>query len=172
MKRLRIKAGYQILLAAVFLIILCGCSEAVHIYPDDFDFRLDFGVDGKNRIDTFNGSFTKDLVIDGTATIDLIIPENIMKDIYDKMMEIDIMSFPDTLDLDDLFITPSCDYDLHITANGINKAIVWTDGFFTSMEEGLPAKNIKFLELVKYISDYIYSTDEYKQMPEANGAYE
>lgn len=32
--------------------------------------------------------------------------------------------------------------------------------------------NVDFLKLVKHISDYVYSTAEYKNMPEANGGYD
>jgi predicted small lipoprotein YifL len=166
------KAKFLILLAIMQLLLLCSCGKKEYIYPDDFNFRLNFEVDGKNQIDTYNGTFTKDLIIDGTKTIDFIVPENIKKEIFNKMTEIGIMSFPDTLNLDDLYISPSCDYDLHITVNGTVKAVVWTDGFYPYRYEDLPEKNKEFLGLVKYISDYIYGTDEYKQMPEANGGYD
>jgi hypothetical protein len=87
------------------------------------------------------------------------------------MMDIDIMSFPDTLKVEGMSVTPSCDYNLTVTIKGKTKTIVWNDGFITSMTEDLPKDNVDFLNLVKDISDYIYSTEEYKNMPKANGFY-
>ena len=40
------------------------------------------------------------------------------------------------------------------------------------MTTDLPKDNVDFLKLVKHISDYIYSTEEYKNMPKVNGFYE
>ena len=44
----------------------------------------------KNEINTFKGTVTKDLITDGTATTELILTEEEMKDIFRKMQEINI----------------------------------------------------------------------------------
>ena len=54
----------------------------------DFDFSIKFGVQKKNEINTFEGTVTKDLIADGTATTELILTKEEMKDIYGKMQEI------------------------------------------------------------------------------------
>jgi hypothetical protein len=147
-------------------------NNALNPYPEDFNFRLNFNTYGRNQIDTYKDTFTKDLVLDDTKTIDFYLPVSVKKDIYKMMMDINIMSFPDRLKVDGMAVTPSCDYKLTVTINGKTKNIVWKEGFFTSMTENLPKENIKFLNLVKFISDYIYSTNEYKNMPKANGGYD
>lgn len=139
--------------------------------PEDFNFLLNFNTYGKEQIDTYKGTFTKDLVMDGTKTIDFIIPADMKRELYELMLDIDIFSFPDTLKVDGMSVTPSCDYKLTVTANGKTKHIVWKEGFFLSMDDGLPKENKDFLKLVKKISDYIYETSEYKGMPAAKGGY-
>lgn len=88
------------------------------------------------------------------------------------MMDIDIMSFPETLKVDGMYVTPACHYKLTVTIEGKTKNIVWNDGFDTSDIENLPTDNANFLRLVKDISDYIYSTEEYKSMSKAESFYE
>jgi len=138
----------------------------------DFNFCLNFNTYGKDQIDTYNGTFTKDLVLDGTKTIDFKLPDNIKAEIYKLMLGIDIMSFPDILKVDGMSVTPPCCYSLKVTMNGKTKNIFWNDGFYPSMDENLPKDNVNFLKLVKYISDYIYNTEEYRNMPRANGGYD
>lgn len=164
-----------ILLLVVYFVAQNSSSHNANVtneYPADFNFCLNFNTYGKNQIDTYKGTFTKDLVLDGTKTIDFEIPDHAKKDIYKVMMDIGVMSFPDELKVRGMVVTPSCDYKLTVTMNGKTKEIIWKEGFFTSMTENLPQENVKFLSLVKFISDYIYSTDEYKNMPKANGGYD
>lgn len=141
-------------------------------YPNDFNFRLNYNIYGKYQIDTYEGTFTKDLIEDGIKTIDFAIPYSTKKDIYKIMMDINIMSFPENLKIDGIDITPPCDYNLTVTINGKTKNIIWEKGFHEQMTDNLPEDNVKFLRLVKYISDYIYNTDEYREMPKANGGYD
>lgn len=141
-------------------------------YPDDFNFCLNYNTDGKCQIDTYKGTFTKDLVLDGTKTIDFVIPDSVKKDIYRMIVDLNITSFPKRLKVDGMSVSPSCDYKLTVTINGKTKNIVWEEGFPTSMTDNLPEDNVKFLRLVKYVSDYIHNTDEYRKMPKANGGYD
>ena len=138
----------------------------------DFNFRLNFNTYGRDQIDTYNGTFTKDLILDGTKTIDSKLPDEIKNEIYKLMTEIDIMSFPDMLTVEGMAVTPSCNYELTITMDGKTKTIVWNDGFYPSMNAKLPKVNTDFLRVVTMVSDYIYSTDAYKNMPKANGGYD
>ena len=43
--------------------------------PNDFDFSIQFGVQKKNEINTFEGTVTKDLIADGTVTTEVILTE-------------------------------------------------------------------------------------------------
>ncbi len=81
----------------------------------EFNFRLNFNTHGINQIDTYKGIFTKDLVLDGTKTIYFKIPDNVKRDIYNLMAEIDIMAFPDDLKVDEKGMSPSCNYEMTVT---------------------------------------------------------
>jgi hypothetical protein len=135
---------------------------------NDFNFRLDFGYGG-DQIDTYNNTFTKDLIIDGSITIDFVLPESIKKDVFEIMREIDIMSYPDKLTEYD--IIPPCSYKLEVTINKKIKTIVWKQAPPAISDLGTK-KEKEFLRLVKYVEDYIISTDEYKSLPEAHGFFE
>ena len=43
----------------------CGntSDNSVNDLPYDFNFNIDFGVLGRNNIDTYNSTFTKDLIV-------------------------------------------------------------------------------------------------------------
>jgi|SRR5690606_30849312 len=55
----------------VFLLIVffsIGGSSSVQGYPRDFNFILEYGVLNKNRLNTFDQTYKKDLVMDGEVT--------------------------------------------------------------------------------------------------------
>ena len=87
----------------LFSIVLIGCQDETNSttqnmpenMPSDFNFSIQFGVQKKNEINTFKGIVTKDLVVDGTTTTELIITEEEMKDIYKKMKEMNITETKD-----------------------------------------------------------------------------
>lgn len=56
--------------------------------PSDFDFSIRFGVHKRNEVNTFEGTVTKDLIADGTATSKLILTEAEMRDIFKKMQHV------------------------------------------------------------------------------------
>ena len=50
-------------------LILCQKDNQIQ-KPDDFNFIFMYGVGGKNEIDTFKGTYTKDMVTEPSITID------------------------------------------------------------------------------------------------------
>lgn len=182
----------QVLFVVIFLVITVAMMigknyiETINVFVlenliaeennDDFNFSLTFSTFGKCKIDTFKSTFTKDLVMDGTKTIRFVIPKEVKDEIFKAMMDIDIMSFPDELKNGEMSTTPYCDYKLVIHAFGRNKTIIWNEGLHPDIrpedQEYVPENNKKFLNIVDKIENYIYSTEEYKKMPEVNGGYD
>ncbi|WHT48562.1 hypothetical protein QNH10_01620 [Sporosarcina thermotolerans] len=94
----------------LLILLLSACNESVSItneeipdsssltetnfepmpnsIPDDFGFSLQFGITKKNEINTFNGTFTKDLITAGTVTTDLTLTEEEMVSIYEMMKDV------------------------------------------------------------------------------------
>ncbi|MEK5207432.1 hypothetical protein [Psychrobacillus sp. FSL H8-0510] len=139
--------------------------------PSDFDFSIQFGVQKKNEINTFEGTVTKDLIADGTATTELILTEDDMKDIYEKMKEINITETKE------------------FTAEPINGTVCMQQSYgedewviiingetitkLISGEYCEPTNDAKqLIALRNYVFNIIKSKGEYKSLPESKGGYE
>ena len=140
------------------------------LLPFDFNFSLTFGVGGKNSINTYEKTFTKDLVIDETETIEFNIPKNEMHKIYRYIKEHEIDKLSSELSLEGMSVIPSQQLNFTYTDNGEIKSIIWRDAFWEE-ERSLPNQNNQFLRFIDTIIEYIYNTDEYKSMSPANGEY-
>lgn len=140
--------------------------------PDDFGFCLNFNTFGRDQIDTYNETFTKDLVMGRTKTISFKLPDDVKDEIYSLMMDMKILSYPETLTTSGMSAIPPCDYKLKVTIEGKTKTIIWDGGLYPSNTDDIPQKYADFLKLVEFISSYIHSTDEYKGMPPVEGGYE
>lgn len=144
--------------------------------PKDFNFILKYGVGAKNIADTYKGSFEKDLISAGTAKARLNFTPDEMKQIYERMQTIDILSYPSIYSppYEDnpkpgliRIVEPHMTYDLRLNINGNIKEISWVD------KNGSETANAKELrKLYNYIIELIESKEEYKRMPEAVGGYE
>lgn len=162
------------LLCIALFISLVSCannSQAHGTAPDDFNFSLCFGVDGKNKLDTYKETFTKDLVIDGTETIDFAIPKEEKQRIYEALLQYGIDQMPDDLSVDDYYLTPANHLIFTYTCQNRTKEIVWSNGYW-SEDDSLPEQNNRFLRFVKIICEYIQETDQYKNMSPSRGGYD
>lgn len=139
--------------------------------PNDFDFSIRFGIQKKNEINTFEGTVTKDLIADGTATTELILTEEEMQDIFKKMQEINITETkeftPKSLFGTVCMQKPYGEDEWKIIINGE------TITQLVSGEYCEPTNDAKQLfELRNYVFNIIKSKGEYKSLPESNGGYE
>jgi hypothetical protein len=140
---------------------------------DEFEFKLTFNTFGKDVIDTYNNTYTKDLVLDGTKTIFFEIPFETKKEIYYLLKEVNISEFPENIDLPDFYTSPECTYHLSAVIDGKSISVNWENGLYSyDGKIQLPDLNIRFLRVIEYVSAYIYSTEEYRKMPEAKGGYD
>ncbi len=98
MKRSRI----YFLLLICFLIGISGCSKPATTAitsPDvtgdsGFNFIFKYGVTAGNILDTFQNTFTKDMVTDAPITVTLTLTQEEKDLIYRKMVEIGFFDFP------------------------------------------------------------------------------
>lgn len=139
--------------------------------PSDFDFSIQFDVQKKNEINTFEGTVTKDLIADGTAKTELILNEEEMKNIYEKMQEINIAETkkftPEPINGTVCMQAPYGEDEWKIMINGE------TITHLISGEYCEPTKDAKqLIELRNYVFTIIKSKDEYKSLPESNGGYQ
>lgn len=139
--------------------------------PNDFNFSIHFGVQKRNEINTFDGTVTKDLIADGTATTELTLTKDEMKDIYKKMQDINIAESkeftPKSLLGSVCMQEPYEEDEWKITING--KTIT----HFISGEYCEPTNDSKqLIELRNDVFNIIKSKDEYKSLPKSTGGYE
>ncbi|MBM7663518.1 hypothetical protein JOC85_004396 [Bacillus mesophilus] len=136
--------------------------------PSDFDFSIQFGVQKKNEINTFEGTVTKDLIADGSATTELILTEEEMKDIYEKMQNINIAETKEyTPEPINCFQEPHGEDEWKIIINGETITHLISGKY---CEPTSDAKQL--IELRNYVFHIIKSKDEYKSLPESKGGYD
>ncbi|MDR1184778.1 MAG: hypothetical protein LBK67_08280 [Coriobacteriales bacterium] len=147
--------------------------------PDDFDFVLDYGVLSKNSIDTYNDTFTKDLVTNGTETISFAIPVDKMQELYAAFREYEISELPDDLNAyAALFIEeesmstvlPASQFVLTYTCDNEIRTITYDAGTRWTTEDPLDPWT-RLFGFVEVVCEYIYGTEEYQNMSPAEGGY-
>jgi len=159
-------------------------DDVVEIYapaemPDDFNFAIDFGIMGKNNIDTYSSTLTKDIIIAGRETIPFTIPADKMQEIYEAFAEYQIPGLPADINAFALSSmgdrttcrTPASTYTLTYTCNGATRTIVCDDGGPWDADAGPPDARDRLVALVESVAEYIYGTEEYQKMPPAEGGY-
>lgn len=106
----------------IILVILQSCATK---YKTQFDFSYEFGVGSKNELNTFNNTFTKDMVVDSSITIALKLSAEEKQRVYNKLKEINFMDIPDN----DIYGCPHgipfsiC--QMIVNMDGITKKVTW-----------------------------------------------
>lgn len=180
--------------AMMIVIVLSGCSNKIpnpdylrevkeFEMPDfsklekkpsgEFNFILGFGVYCRNILNTFEGTFTKDLV-EGFSTIRFQLSEEEIVLIEEKFKDMDILSYPAEFKPDPAnpngtitIVMPCSTYFLRIELDGEIREIFWKDENQTKDQESVALR-----ELIYEIEEMIYDREEYKKMPSIKGGYE
>ncbi|HZD60944.1 MAG TPA: hypothetical protein VE439_10905, partial [Anaerolineae bacterium] len=81
------------ILAAI--LIATSCNTLPEETPQDFAFTFSYWVGARNVLDTFNGTYTKDMMMDKPVTIEFKLSKKQLEVVYKKMLEIDFFSYPE-----------------------------------------------------------------------------
>ncbi|RSD28703.1 hypothetical protein [Mesobacillus subterraneus] len=155
---------------------LAGCSNESSMpseMPDDFQFSLKYGVQALNEIDTFNHTYTKDLIMDGTITTDLELTKDNLQAIYQGMKEIEIVDTVKNAKYEGPFgeevhVEPLGEYQLKLQLNGEKHNLSWTENIYDEDTRNELAEFVyRFLH-----EGIIMKKEEYKALPQASGGYE
>jgi len=168
-----------IILAVALCMTLAGCTRP-NTDNHTFDFKIDFGIMGRNCIDTYNNTFTKDLVVAGQETIDFVIPDDKMQEFREAFVKYKIDKLPGDINAEIEIIegetymetTPASSYTLTYTYNNETRTIVCHEGGPWLADSAPPDTCIRLVAFVDTISAYIFSTDAYKQMSPSEGGYD
>lgn len=143
--------------------------------PNDFGFSVLFGIGKKNEVNTFKETVTKDLIEDGTATVNVALTQEEMNEIYERMKErmkeIKINEkkelVPEPINESICSQEPYEEDEWKITING--KTITHSVSG-TYCEPTDDAKQL--LELRKFVFSKIKSKEQYIGLPDSKGGYE
>lgn len=175
----------SILLYACLLSLLSGCSsknicdEIPAEMPSDFDISFCFWINEqwKNVYDTYNNTIQKDLIAKGVASSELIVPSEILEEIYQEIVEKDIIFIKEVMTSEKLTktnsiinIEPLAVYEITITIDGKTYIIKGDSTAYNYVDNNNKAK--QFCSFVNYMREIYYSAEEYKAFPEAVGGYD
>ncbi len=152
------------------LIIIIACSKTI-TEPDPQLLKIHFYYGFGNQLNTFEQTYTKDLVLDGYITVDFWLTEAEQERISNKLDAVDFFHFPDTLtyqmDSDGIMVRMEPDPGwqfLRVADENRDKIVYWRyplpDG-----NEFVP----RLVELKNLIVDIIEAKPEYKALPPAKG---
>jgi hypothetical protein len=157
-------------MASGLLLYQTGCGTTPQ--ESGFNFIFKYGVTARNTLDTFQGTFTKDMGLEAPITIAMVLSTDDMNSIRQKMTEIDLFSYPDKFSVTlpagetETRAMPYPTYFFKITDEGRTKELLWHEKVTNS-----EARADRLRELIKLIRNIIESREEYKNLPEAKSGY-
>ena len=162
-----------------FISISCKRSfDSISIAPEcnsqknQINFLFKYGIALRNELDTYDCTFQKDLILDPSMRVNLILDKIEIDSIYNKMRNISFFSYPDTFAIhtesEDTvsLIMPSMKYYFHVKSDSIDKELYLDDSIIIENTEEDMLRSLN-----KYIIDIIKSKEAYKNLPEPRGAY-
>jgi len=161
----------SVMVFSTVLVIFVGSLEnsSSSSPRNDFNFNLLFryGVGAKNELNTFEDTYTKDMVVDPSVTIRLVLSDAELEQIGQKMVEMGFFDYPEEFPLrTDVLITPRMDYYIKVANASIVKEVSWTSN---SMLENSVQNSL--FQLVDLIRGIIEQKPEYESLPSARGGY-
>jgi len=155
-------------LSMLSLFVLDSCSSLSNNPTDPQSLQIKFQYGFRNELNTAEGTYQKDLVMDGIIKVPFWLTTNEQKTILEKMSAIQFFSFPDTLHrAPGLLIEPDPSPDfLRLKYQGEEKSVIWYYPLDSRSEYSQPLS-----ELTELIKQIIESKPEYKKLPPAQGGY-
>ncbi len=161
-----------VILASVVAILgTAGCTAPAS-GESSFNLVFQSGVGARNRLDTFNGTFTKDMIMEPSIKVKLSLSEEELDSIYQKMMEIDFFNYPDRFSVtvppgeSTIIVTPYESYYFKVRYGSRVKELWWEDEI---KNENIEADRLR--ELIELIWSIVQSKEEYKKLPPPKGGY-
>ncbi|MFG6149170.1 hypothetical protein [Halobacillus sp. B23F22_1] len=139
--------------------------------PDDFGFSVQFGVNYKNEVNSFEDQVTKDLIAEGAVTADIAFSPKENDKIYEKMKEMNIVEKKK--------LTPEqvsetiCTQEPH--EEDIWRIIIEGETITHSVSGAYcePTHDAqKLIELRNYVFSIVRSKEEFKELPLSKASYE
>jgi len=155
--------------------VFCNTSE--------FNIIFRYGVAGakyRNELNTFNCTFTKDMVNKPPIQTRLYLNNNEMEAIYNEIVKIDFFSYPKIFDYKpsgDIFGTkhPYSIFYLEVQNGTKMHSVVWNDKHVMHANNSYVLVGDErydgLLELVYFIKEIIFAQPEYQRLPKPSAGY-
>ena len=169
------RKGWLTILSLVLVVTFLGLVGCVASTPPDVNLIFRYGVGAKNELNTFEGTYTKDMVSDPSITVPLSLTEEELDRIYRKMVEIDFFEYPEEFFVDVAsgelagMVTPYSSYYFKVEYGSSIKELRWEDEITEITNEDDKANKLR--ELIKLITDIIEAKEEYQRLPEPTSGY-
>lgn len=164
---------HKFLIPAIVLLLLSCSDQGLSPQDRDFNLLLRFGVGGRNELNTFQNTYTKDLVLDGSITVSLAFSQDELQAIEAKLVQADFFSYPDTFAVDTkdslyVVIEPHSSYYFRVEYRSMVKTLYWDDSLVPIYTN---ARREKLYEIIAFISDILDRRPEIRNLPPARGGY-
>ena len=168
------KKGWLIIAGLALVATILGVTGCSTTQPTESSFNLIFkyGVGARNELSTFEDTYTKDMVMDPSITVNLSLTEEELDRIYQKMVEINFFDYPDRFSVSVpagelvTMVTPHMSYYFKVEYDSRIKELWWEDEIMNENEEAS-----RLREFIQLIRDIIESKEEYKELPEPTSGY-
>ena len=132
-----------------------------------FNVLFRYGVTSRNELNTFNSTYTKDMVLDPPITIWLYLSDEEMNQIRQKVVEINLFNLPETISSrnDGWRIEPQDNFFLMVQNGSTIKTVTWnSNSEVNEVEQNLT-------QLANLIESIVEQRPEFKALPLPNGGY-
>ena len=141
--------------------------DGVPDHPERLVFKLRYGVGAKNILDSENGTYTKDMILDPAITINLVLSERELDLIWKSIIDNDFYNLTDQNAARASSVSPVYDYTLTVSADGypektVRMADIW---------QGYTEDELRFFRITRTILDIVESKPVYKALPKPRGGY-
>jgi hypothetical protein len=165
---------------AILLVLILVLSLGIYIYTQKtqsdakkaanvsaFNLIFKYGVGAKNELNTYNGTYTQDMVLDPSITTNLTLTVEEKWQILQRIDEMDLFSFPGNFSANPSgWVTPQADYYIKVQNGSQTKEVSWNDN---SLMDSNIHSNLE--QLASYIQSVIVQKAEYKALPTPRGGY-
>ncbi len=134
---------------------------------NDFNVQFKYGVTARNELNTFNNTYTKDMILDPPITIWLYLSDEEMNQIKQKMTEIDFFNLPEALPPRSYgaFVEPQDNFYIKAQNGSTTKEVSWnSNSEVNGIEQNLT-------QLANLMTRIIEQRPEYRELPPPNGGY-
>jgi hypothetical protein len=138
----------------------------------NFDLVFQYGVaayvpGGGNILNTFKGTYTRDMVKDPAFTASMTLTDSEKDTIYQKMKDIGWFDYPTYFRPPGIgFLTPAPGYYFRVKYGSSYKQLFWQDNNLASSQQAVDLR-----DLIRVMTTIIESKQEYKDLPAPKWLY-